>query len=88
MLSNLSSAQLRGVPDNLVREIYSVVGAFDLGKEELEVTSLDENLWLKLCMVTDEVVPTGGDCLALSGLLSQLTEEYSKCLNCTMYTLY
>ena len=46
-------------------------------------TSLDEYLWLELCIVMEEAVFTGGDCMALSGFLSQLTELNSKCLYCT-----
>ena len=67
---------VRQSTDPYKRAVYCVVGACDPAEEHQEVaTSLDDYLWLKLCMVREDA---GGDNLTLGGLQSLLTEEYGE----------
>ena len=67
---------VRQSTDPYKRAVYCVVGACDPAEEHQEVaTSLDDYLWLKLCMVREDA---GGDSLTLGGLQSLLTEEYGE----------
>ena len=67
---------VRQSSDPYKRAVYCVVGACDPAEEHPEVaTSLDDYLWLKLCMVREDA---GGDSLTLQGLQSLLTEEYGE----------
>jgi len=67
---------VRQSTDPYKRAVYCVVGACDPTEEHQEVaTSLDDYLWLKLCMVREDA---GGDSLTLPGLQSLLTEEYGE----------
>ena len=60
--------------DPFKRAVYCILGAADTHEEHPEVaTSLDDYLWLKLCMIREEA---GGDSLTLAGLQTLLTEEY------------
>lgn len=62
--------------DPFKRVVYCILGAADTHEEHPEVaTSLDDYLWLKLCMIREE---SGGDSLTLAGLQTLLTEEYGE----------
>merc|ERR1719309_1680674 len=67
---------VRQSTDPYKRAVYCVVAACDTHEEHPEVaTSLDDYLWLKLCMIREEA---GGDSLTLAGLQTLLTEEYGE----------
>merc|ERR1719369_1112047 len=67
---------VRQSTDPYKRAVYCVVGGCDPSEEHSEVaTSLDDYLWLKLCMVREDA---GGDTLTLAALQSLLTEEYGE----------
>ena len=64
----------REFSDPYKRAVYFMVGVCDPAEEHQEVaTSLDDILWLKLCMVGKEV---GGVSLTLGDLQLLFTEEY------------
>ena len=69
---------VRHTTDPYKRAVYCVVGAYEPYEEHQEqevVTCLDDYMWLKLCLVHEDV---GGDGLTLSGLQSMLTEDEKK----------